>query len=452
MTERREAKSESLNISRRSFLAAGGAAVAGAAVPVSAGAQLVEPDGARIKSYRTLGRTGFKVSDISMGGAASDANVVRFAYDSGINYIDTAESYGNGENERMIGEAMQFMDRKKLFITTKLQVKEETTEKEILDRFAKCLGRMKTEYADALYMHSVTNTAMIDHAGFHAAIKKLKADGRVRHAGISSHGPRGEGDSMEKVLCMAAEDGRFDLMLLVYNFMNFEEGEKILAACKKHNVGTTAMKTAPGAVKPDPFDPENPSEDYAKYLKNMEEGGMSHEDAVARIEGWIKEQEESYDKTKPFREKHKITEHQQLRAHAVQWVLGNPDMHTVCLSLDDFAGIHSHVALSGSKLARAGEAMLDDYRLAYNGLYCRHGCNQCVAACAHNLPVSTIMRYSYYFVGQGREKLAMSKYSRLDGANGALCLTCDGQCGGACPHGVSIRANLLAAHKLLTLA
>ena len=65
---------------------------------------------------------------------------------------------------------------------------------------------------------------------------RFKAEGKLKYAGVSSHGPRGSGDSMERVLCAAAEDGRFDLMLLVYNFMNREAGEKILKACKKNNV------------------------------------------------------------------------------------------------------------------------------------------------------------------------------------------------------------------------
>ncbi len=57
----------------------------------------------------------------------------------------------------------------------------------------------------------------------------------------------------------AVEDGRFDLMLLSYNFMNKDEAEKVLKACKAANIGTTAMKTAPGAVDLPPFDPENPT-------------------------------------------------------------------------------------------------------------------------------------------------------------------------------------------------
>ncbi len=187
-----------------------------------------------IRQFRLLGRTNFKVSDISFGGSFSDSNVVRYGYDRGINFFDTAETYGNGESERKIGEAMKHMDRKKIFIVTKLQVKKEEKKASILARFAKCQQRLKTDYVDALYLHGPSDAGMVKHQAFHAAAKKLKADGHIRHIGISSHGPRNDKqDSMEKVLLAAVEDGRFDLMLLSYNFLNREEGERVLWACRE---------------------------------------------------------------------------------------------------------------------------------------------------------------------------------------------------------------------------
>ncbi|MBE9509683.1 MAG: hypothetical protein IMY71_02295, partial [Bacteroidetes bacterium] len=53
----------------------------------------------KIKNYNTLGRTGFKVSDIASGSPRSEA-VLRALLKSGVNYIDTGEQYGNGNNER----------------------------------------------------------------------------------------------------------------------------------------------------------------------------------------------------------------------------------------------------------------------------------------------------------------------------------------------------------------
>jgi len=71
----------------------------------------------RIKEYRILGRTGFKVSDLGMG-HVGDEGLLRTFLDAGVNYIDTSEGYRY--NERVLGNAMKNLDRKSLFITSKV--------------------------------------------------------------------------------------------------------------------------------------------------------------------------------------------------------------------------------------------------------------------------------------------------------------------------------------------
>ena len=70
-------------------------------------------------------------------------------------------------------------------------------------------------------------------------------------------------------------------MLLIYSFMNKEAGEKVLAVCKKKNIGTTAMKTTPGVLKAAPYDPENPTDEQARMIKRMK--GMSEESIHERM-------------------------------------------------------------------------------------------------------------------------------------------------------------------------
>ena len=70
-------------------------------------------DSPKIKEYRTLGRTGFQVSDISVGGGI-DESLLSALLDAGVNYIDTAESYGNGQAETTIGKVLKRHDRKKI--------------------------------------------------------------------------------------------------------------------------------------------------------------------------------------------------------------------------------------------------------------------------------------------------------------------------------------------------
>jgi hypothetical protein len=438
-------------LNRRTFLKVGGAAVAGSTLSQT-GTSYQKHDESKIKEYRTLGRTGFKVSDISFGGDPATTEVVRYAYDKGINYFDTAESYLGGDAERRIGSAMQFMDRSKIFITTKLKLDMNDTEQQVLDRFQKCLERMQTEYADSLSIHAADNSQIVKHEGFHSAVAKLKAEGRVKHAGLSCHGPEEEGgESMESVLTTAIEDGRFDLLLMSYNFLNEVEAERVLAACKARNIGTTAMKTAPGVIEIETFDPDNPTETQEYLLWRFEKEGFSKEEAIERIQGSLKDQERTQKKIVPFAEKYGIVSNEDLRKVCAQWVLSNPNMHTVCITVIGFKEIDIFVPLSGTKVDQKAIEFLNDFQLAYGNQYCRHGCNQCAARCAHGLPVSRIMRYSYYFAVQGREKYAMSKYRELRGRNASQCVTCKAPCKGTCPYGVNIQVNLASAHSLLRL-
>ena len=110
----------------------------------------------RIQSYRTLGRTGFRVSDISLGASfLREPNLVRYAFDKGMNYIDTAEAYANGASERAIRDALPHIPREELFISTKAFFRPGDDKEAVLTRARRSLERLNTEYVDA-YMMSMT--------------------------------------------------------------------------------------------------------------------------------------------------------------------------------------------------------------------------------------------------------------------------------------------------------
>jgi predicted aldo/keto reductase-like oxidoreductase len=450
-------------ISRRSFVRAGGAAVAGGAVLGGATSPLAaetkapgypslfpyQPrQEAKIQSYSTFGRTGFQVSDVGMGSVPlRETSVVRYAYDKGINYFDTAEGYGNGAAERAIGEALQHMERDKVFIATKARVGDGDDAEAVIRKVRQCLDRLNTDYLDSFSMHAVPSVEALSHPGYHGAMDQLKAEGRVRFRGVSNHGP-GMGD----ILTAAAEDGRFDMMLLVYNFMNHEEGDRIMAACKANNVGTTAMKTSPGSLEYEPVDPENLSERQEQYVERLTSRGQSRERALERLQSQAARQKETYDQTRPFADQYGIQTQDQLRLGSIHWVIQNPDMHTACISFTEFDLVDKVVPLSGTRLTPPEEQMLHRLGLALDNQYCRHGCSECYQACPYQVPVNTVMRYAYYYRGQGREKYAMSKYAALEGGSATRCLECQGYCEGACPHGLDIQTTMVQANSLLTLA
>jgi predicted aldo/keto reductase-like oxidoreductase len=368
----------------------------------------------------------------------------------GVNYFDTGEIYVNGAAERAIGEALQHIDRKKIFIACKPNHFERPpTEEEVLRRVRGSLERLRTDYVDAysLYMPTLED---LHYSGYHSAMARLKAEGRVRFTGVSHHGA--PGNDMTDVLCAAAEDGRFDLVLMVYNFMNREIFDRVLATCKAHNVGTTAMKTAPANLHYEPFDPDNLSAGHQEYLEYLVERGNSREEALEWMKANAQREKDFYERTRPYVERYGVSTEDQLRLGSIHWAIQNPDMHTVCVTFADFDLIDRVIALSGTEFTPVEEEMLHECGLALSDRYCRHGCLACSADCPRSVPVGTIMRYAYYYEGQGREKYAMTRYAALDGATAATCRDCPAPCAGACPYGIDIPYQMYRAHVLLTLA
>ncbi len=412
----------------------------------------LSPD-ARIDRFRTLGRTGWEASDIGMGTSRlRESAVVRYALEKGINYIDTADGYGNGESERAVGEALREVDRSSVFINTKMRISPDETEAAILDRMRASLERLQTDYIDAYGIHGPPTIEALSHPGFHGAIATMKAEGRIRFTSCSYHGPRNDRQgSMADVLSAAAEDGRFDLMLLVCNFLNHEDSDRILAACKANNVGTTAMKTAPGVLHHEPVDPDNLTENQESMIERMTRRGGTRQSAIERLQAQADRQRERYENTQPFVERFGVQTEEQLRLASIHWVMQNPDMHSTCVGFTDFELLDKVVPLSGTALTPAEGSLLDEMGRALNDRYCRHGCFDCSGSCPNGVPVSTIMRYSYYYEMQGHQKHAMQKYANLDTANGLACGDCEGSCSGACPDGIDIQPQMLQAHSLLTL-
>jgi predicted aldo/keto reductase-like oxidoreductase len=381
-----------------------------------------------------------------------ESSVVRYAVDKGVNYIDTAEGYGNGESEQAIGEALQHIDRSKVFIHTKMRINPEDTEAAILDRMRGSLERLRTDYVDAYGIHRPATVEMLSHPGYHAAIATLKAEGRVKHTGLSCHGAGNDRqDSFVDVLTAAAEDGRFDLMLIVRNFMNTDDSDQIIAACEANNVGATAMKTAPGVLRHEPFDPDNLTENQEQMVSRMMSRGGTRQSALDRLQAQSDRQRETFERTVPFVERYGVQTEEQLRLVSIHWVMQDPNLHSACVSFTDFELIDKVVPLSGAALTGAEDQLLQEFGSVLKDQYCRQDCSKCFGSCPNAVPVSRIMRYAYYYEGQGHEKYAMQKYADLETADGAACENCSAPCTGACPHGIDIQPQLLHAHNLLTL-
>ncbi|KPK84811.1 MAG: hypothetical protein AMS27_08980 [Bacteroides sp. SM23_62_1] len=395
-----------------------------------------------VKEYRTLGRTGFKVSDISSGSPRSEA-VLRALLQSGVNFIDTGEAYDNGNNEVMIGKVLKDFDRNGIFINSKLYSEEKKFNgtEDVLNRVRKALERLQTDYIDCVQIHEVTKTDDLKEENFHAAMEQLKAEGRVRFTGVSCHGSAHFADpeeTIDKVLLAAVNDGRFDVFLMTYNFMNAPLADPVLEACEKKGIGTAIMKSNPVMIY----------EILDGYVKRMEERGDTIPDYYKTFHDKYLRQNEY---AKDFFSNYHYKSSEELIEAAQLFVLSNPKAHTTCIDFRNFTDIENLLKLSGRKLESSQAILLDHYKEKFGYLNCRIGCNICAGACPYFMPVSTLMRYQYYFHIKGDQKYAMELYQKLGHARPDVCQTCPGYCEDACPFGVAVKGLLAMVKEDLEL-
>jgi len=243
---------------------------------------------------------------------------------------------------------------------------------------------------------------------------------------------------MENVLLAAVDDGRFDVVLVVYNFLQKEPGEKVLEAAAKKNIATTIMKS-------------NPLGRYYDTKSRIEQMKKDGQPIDERMQKSMEQMEETAKQAEAFIQKNGLKTPAEIKAAALKFVLADPRVHTLNLAFNTFEDVQNYLALSGSGLGQKEQGLLASFERECGSLYCRHACGVCESECPSGVPVNTIMRYNHYFEAQGSEKFAMEKYAALETAKADACRNCQGWCERACPYGVPVRALLCRAHAQLTL-
>src|SRR3982751_3306994 len=151
--------------------------------------------------FRTLGKTGIKVSAISLGtwqvggkwGAGfSDANadaILNKAIDDGINFIDTADVYGDGESEKAVGRLVRSRSER-IYVATKCGRRlqphtNEAYQPKVLRAFVEnSLRNMGLETLDLIQLHCPP-TEVFYRPEIFAEFDRLKAEGKIQHLGVS---------------------------------------------------------------------------------------------------------------------------------------------------------------------------------------------------------------------------------------------------------------------------
>jgi aryl-alcohol dehydrogenase-like predicted oxidoreductase len=194
---------------------------------------------------RKLGSTNLEVSIIGFGGIPISylplneaIEVIKYAFNKGINFFDTARAYGDSEEK--IGNALRDV-REKCIIATKThhKTKEEATKKGL----EISLSKLKTDRIDLVQLHGIDDEDTLKKAisknGSLSALKEAKRKGIIDFIGISSHNP--------EILYKALKTNEFDTVMVPFNLAN-RDAEKIFPLIKEMNIGLIIMKPFGGPL------------------------------------------------------------------------------------------------------------------------------------------------------------------------------------------------------------
>jgi aryl-alcohol dehydrogenase-like predicted oxidoreductase len=224
-------------------------------------------------NYRTLGKTGLKVSEIGYGAwgigkgawiGASDEESLKAlhrAIDLGLNFIDTALVYGDGHSEKLVGQVVR-QRSEKIHVASKIPPKNEVwparagvhaTETFPAEHIIRCteesLRNLGLEAIDVQQFH-VWSDEWVSQGDWLDAIQKLKKQGKVKYFGVSinDHQP----DNAIKLI----ETGVLDTVQVIYNVFDQSPEDKLFPACERYNVGVIVRValdegSLTGTIKPD---------------------------------------------------------------------------------------------------------------------------------------------------------------------------------------------------------
>jgi len=199
--------------------------------------------------YRKLGKTGILLPVVNMGVMnALNPELVKRSYEVGVRYFDTAAYYQRGQNEAMIGKALQELGvRNKVVIGTKVFVPHEQRprmtpgdlKKFFLYTAEESLKRLQTDVIDIFYVHNVQDTEYVNNPGIKEALMTLKGQKKVRAIGFTVH------KNMTELVQKAVESGFYDVIIVAFNYSMADDNSLVesLEKARGKGIGLIAMKT-----------------------------------------------------------------------------------------------------------------------------------------------------------------------------------------------------------------
>jgi predicted aldo/keto reductase-like oxidoreductase len=374
-------------IDRRNFLKAVGAAGLAPAFAGMTNNEPNAPDKTQQPKFpqvpkRKLGKTGVEIPCLSLGANRLDnQTILRAAFQWGVNYWDTANSYVGGNSEIEIGKFLSKNPdaRKQLFIVTKASGAK--TVADVEERLADSLKKMNTEYIDLYYgVHGLSDPAQLTDE-LKQWVENAKKRKLIRFFGFSIH------KNNAQCLTAVAKLGWIDALMTSYNFRLMQDNEitDAVDACHKAGVGLIAMKTIAFSIQ---------------ERRQMEAGGQIDTEQDKKL-------------IQHFLQRGFTEEQAKIKA-----VLEDERFSSACVGMNNVATLTPNVAavLDKTKLTQADKNILKQYAEAT----CTGYCAGCADICDSVLPdtpyVSDIMRYLMYYNSYGDRQHARQLFAQIPGS------------------------------------
>ncbi|MBW2259834.1 MAG: aldo/keto reductase [Deltaproteobacteria bacterium] len=349
--------------------------------------------------YRSLGKTGLKVSALSCGVMQlKDPAVLFEALDRGVNYFDTAHGYQGGKNEKMLGKGLKDYGRDKVFVATKVppyergimvkQLRDTSTMEKMLE---KSLQRLQTDYVDVLLLHNIVDPSWPGNEDMMYFLARQKQAGKARFVGISFHA---DGSNFVDIVNETLKTKFYDVFLATYNFKSPPEHTEALRLARSKQVGIIAMKTQAGG-----------------YDKGVT-GGLNPHQA------------------------------------ALKWVLDKDFIDCAIPGMVNRDQLSQNIAAVGKKPGWSDRKVLDSYYTAIKDCYCVR-CGECASSCPGHVDIPSIHRALTYWEGYNDPELARAAYGELSTQENAhACMDCSSPtC--RCANGIKIGERMRYAHRIL---
>ena len=299
--------------------------------------------------FRPLGKIGINVSEIGFGawgiggqmwqGSEDEESLaaLRKAAELGVNFFDTALSYGNGHSEQLVGRLLR-SGIGKLYVATKVPPKNRQwparsgvpfndafPKNYIIASANQSLKNLRTECIDVLQFH-VWSDEWVGADEIWEAVRLLKSEGKIKAFGISTN------DHEPESVLKAARTGMVDTFQVIYNIFDQSPEEELFPYCQKNNIGIIARVPfdeggLTGRVRPDTVFPKDDWRN--EYFR-----GERKKQVNDRVE-----------KLKPLLG----AEAKTLAELALRFILSRPAVSTVIPGMRSIANVEINTAFSNGK-------------------------------------------------------------------------------------------------------